>query len=417
MRNFLLILLLHILCIHADASAGWRTASHDPNIKSVRVICNDRFDVPPLIELRSGQQIEVSFDELSSDMSRISYRIIHCDADWKPSRISELEYLDGFNQLAVEDAQPSFNTFVPYYHYRIRLPNDQIQFNISGNYAVLFYKDEDPETIIASACISVFERQTEVQGYITSNTDISFNGEYQQVGIRLKWKNAFLSNPADELKVVVCQNNRLDNQVVVNHPTRFSANEAVYEHNRNLIFEAGNNYRRFEIVNHQYAAIGVEQIRYFEPMYHVLLSGSQPRASLPYYYDRDQNGRYIIRNSDAQDNDTEADYFMIHFALEDENPFIQGSIYLNGDLTYGLFNDDSKMIYNFESHRYEKALLLKQGHYNYQYLFVEHGSDKGSTKKMEGNFHETQNEYLVRIYHRPPGQRYDRLIGFSLIQN
>lgn len=402
---------------YASAQQGWQNAIFKPEIKSLQVICNDNFLSPPLILQNSDQTVSISFDELTDDISWISYRIIHCDANWQRSRLSELEYLDGFNQVTVENGQASFNTFVPYYHYSITLPNEKIGFRKSGNYAVLFFKDEAPDDIIASACFSVAERETEVRANVTTNTDISLNGAYQQVEIALQWKNAFLSNPADELKVVVSQNNRRDNEVTVAHPTRFNTNQAIYEHNRALIFEAGNNYRRFEITDHRYAGIGVEKIKYFTPNYHVLLSQASSRAKQPYYYDKDQNGRFVIRRSDANEDATEADYFMIHFKVDDENPFIEGNIYLDGDFTYNRFTDETKMVYNFETRQYEKTLLLKQGHYNYQYLFVPRGSGKGSPALMEGNFYETGNEYLIKVYHCPPGQRYDRLIGYGVVSN
>lgn len=400
---------------YAAAQQGWQNATFKPEIKSLQVICNDNFLSPPVILQNSDQTVSISFDELTDEINWVSYRIIHCDANWQRSRLSELEYLDGFNPIPVENIQSSFNTFVPYYHYMITLPNEKIRFRKSGNYAVLFFKDENPNDIIASACFSIAEQETEVQANVTTNTDISINGAYQQVKIRLQWRNAFLLNPADELKVVVSQNNRRDNEVIVNHPTRFSANQAIYEHNRALIFEAGNNYRRFEITNHRYAGMGVEKIRYFESSYHVLLTPVFPRAKQPYYYDLDQNGKYVIRKTETENQETEADYFMVHFNLNDDNPFIEGNIYLSGDFVQNRFTDESKMIYNFERKRYENMLLLKQGHYNYQYLFVPKGSGKGSPAMMEGNFSETGNEYLIKVYHCPPGQRYDRLIGYDIV--
>lgn len=399
---------------YASAQGGWQNATYIPEIKSLQVIANGNFTEIPVIRLHSDQFITIGFDELAEDMSWISYRIIHCDANWQPDRISEMEFLNGFNQTAIEDAQPSFNTFTPYYHYQITLPAER--FRISGNYAVLFYKDEQPDKTIASACFSVSERTTEIIAELTTITDLGFNDEYQQLNIRLRWKNQFPANPADELKLVVSQNNRRDNEVVITHPTRFSANEAFYEHNRSLIFEAGNNYRRFEIVNHKYAGIGVEKIRFFEPLYHVLLTPGTVKANMPYFYDQDQNGRYVIRQSEAENNDLEADYFMVHFALENDNPFIEGAIYLDGDFTNNRFDESNKMIYNFESRRYEQAMLLKQGHYNYQYLFVPNQSRKGSPRLIEGNFHETGNEYLIKVYYRPPGQYYDRLTGTALVK-
>lgn len=417
MRRLTVFITLFLIFYHVSGQTKWQNATYTPEIKTLRVISRSDFQAPSIISLNSGQQISISFDELNSEMSWLSYRILHCNAEWTLSNISELEYLDGFNQIPVADARPSFNTFTPYYHYSVTIPNNQIQLKLSGNYVVQFFRDEAPDKIIASACFSVAEPLTDIRATVKSNTDIGFNSEYQQVEIYLGWKNTFTGNPAHDLKVMVNQNNRRDNEAVVVNPIRFSSTSAIYEHNRALIFEAGNNYRRFEIVNHKYPGIGVEKIAYFDPMYHVLLSPAHPRADKPYFYDRDQNGHFIIRQSDSDDSDIEADYFMVHFALEDDNPFIEGKIYISGDFTGSHFNEDSQMVYNFERRRYEKTMLLKQGHYNYQYLFLPNNTSKASTRLIEGNFYETDNEYLIRVYFRPPGQRYDRLIGYRIINN
>ena len=89
----------------------------------------------------------------------------------------------------------------------------------------------------------------------------------------------------------------------------------------------------------------------------------------------------------------------------------QGKIYLNGDFVQNLFTHESEMIYNPDNQQYEKALLMKQGNYNYQYLYVPNGQTEGNTAGVEGDFHETENEYTIYIYYHPMGARYDRLIG------
>ena len=75
------------------------------------------------------------------------------------------------------------------------------------------------------------------------------------------------------------------------------------------------------------------------------------------------------------------------------------------------------MGYNFETHQYEKAVLLKQGSYNYQYLFVPNNATVGETGPIEGNFYQAENEYSIYVYYRPMGARYDRLIGIKSIRN
>ena len=73
------------------------------------------------------------------------------------------------------------------------------------------------------------------------------------------------------------------------------------------------------------------------------------------------------------------------------------------------------MEFNRETSLYEKTLLLKQGAYNYQYLIVPDGKSVGMTAPIEGDFYETVNEYLIKVYYHRPGERYDRLVGVGLI--
>ena len=90
-------------------------------------------------------------------------------------------------------------------------------------------------------------------------------------------------------------------------------------------------------------------------------------------------------------------------------------IFIDGDLTSRRFDDSSLMTYNHSTGRYEKAMLLKQGSYNYQYLAVPPGKKRGYTSIIEGDKYQTVNEYLIKVYTRLPGERYDRLIGVSRI--
>ena len=72
------------------------------------------------------------------------------------------------------------------------------------------------------------------------------------------------------------------------------------------------------------------------------------------------------------------------------------------------------MKYDAASGCYVADLLLKQGAYNYMYLWVPDGTSVGQTSRIEGDHYETINEYLVMVYDRPMGERYDRLVGYGV---
>lgn len=405
-------LLFSCICLYGmNAQESYQTEIFKPKrIKTLQVKQPDEIFTVPVITLGTDEQIEINFDDMTPNYERYAYSIIHCDADWKPSSLSQLEYLQGFQGLTIDDFASSFNTTVQYTNYRLLLPNDDIQFKVSGNYVVRVYREDAPDETILTACFSVVEPQVDILAEVSGNTLIDSYRSHQQLNFSILKKNFQITYPQTDLKIRVTQNNRTDNIVTEAHPTAILNDRIVYENNRSLIFPAGNEYRRMEFLTNRYNGMRVEQISYFNPYYHVDLVIDNPSSLATYEYDQDQNGRFYPVCSRCNDPDIEADYYIVHFTLAMPEAK-QGKIYLNGDFVQNLFTPESEMIYNPESQQYEKALLMKQGNYNYQYLYVPNGQAKGNTAGVEGDFHETENEYTLYIYYRPMGARYDRLIG------
>jgi hypothetical protein len=74
-------------------------------------------------------------------------------------------------------------------------------------------------------------------------------------------------------------------------------------------------------------------------------------------------------------------------------------------------NDESKMDYNAEKGIYEKALMIKQGFTNYQYVIADSKGKIDEENAIDGNFFQTENNYFVLVYYKENNQRYDRIIG------
>ena len=391
----------------------YETRSFSDRFKTLRTQVEGRELFPPIIDLNTNEHITISFDEMTEEVSYLQYSLVHCNADWRPSALSDLEYLDGFNTNPIEEFDFSMATFAHYVHYSLTLPNEDVQFKVSGNYVLLVYPENEPERVLLQVCFSVYENNILVAPSVTSRTDIDYNREHQQVSVTLNANNYRIQNPYNELKVSVTQNGRRDNEVIVNRPLRIQGSQIFFDHDRNLTFEAGNEFRRFEMVATRYAGLGVANIYHFDPYYHVELTPVKPRSESSYLYDQTQNGRFVIRQSGASDSDTEADYFVVHFTL-DSDPIPGGKIYIDGELTNHLYSPYNEMVYNPQTEQYEKTLLLKQGSYNYQYLSLPDGTRTATAAPVEGNYYQTVNEYLVKVYHRAPGERYDRLIGIGM---
>ena len=162
-----------------------------------------------------------------------------------------------------------------------------------------------------------------------------------------------------------------------------------------------------------YATQGVDKINFFSPYYHATLYPDTPRRN--YSYDEDHDGHYLIRYNLAEDAATEADYLFVHFSL-DMPRRTGGAFYLSGAFTYNDFTPIFRTTYNDTEQAYEATVLLKQGAYDFLYLWVPDGNSAAQTGPAEGNFYEAENEYQIYIYHRPFGGRYDRLVAAQQIK-
>ena len=119
---------------------------YHPMIHTLQTIVNDDWLHDDVITLGTDDWVAISFDHFTHDYHRFIYKIVHCNADWTPSDLFEVDYMDGFNNQPIEDYDNSLNTTMLYTHYRLDLPNDDIQFKVSGNYRVEIFLDNGQQT-------------------------------------------------------------------------------------------------------------------------------------------------------------------------------------------------------------------------------------------------------------------------------
>ncbi|MEG1580220.1 MAG: DUF5103 domain-containing protein [Bacteroidaceae bacterium] len=403
------------LCLTLHAQ---RNEIFSEQIRSLRVLVDNNWTLSPIVTLGARQHIEISFDDLTHEYHRYVYRVEHCDALWQPSTdLLQSDYLSGINEdTPIEGYKQSLNTTQLYTHYSLRIPNENMGLLLSGNYRVtVLLEDENNKiTPVLTAHFSVVEQCVSIRASVSTNTDRDWNDHLQQLEMALSYGSLAVRDARQEMKTIVLQNNRWD-IAVINAPASYITTSGLqWTHNKALIFDAGNEYRKFELLSLHYAGMGIDHLKWFPPYYHATLLLDKPRCN--YVYDEEQNGNYFIRTSDNSENDTQSDYVYVHFSLQAEAR-LDGDFYLNGEWTRDLFLPEYKMHYNADKKVYEASILMKQGYYNYQYLFVPSSDPtRGFTKQAEGNFYQTENKYSIFIYYRPTGSRYDRLVGYRTIE-
>lgn len=411
----LFILVAALAAALVASAADTMTGVFDERIKSLQVRLDGNDFAAPVVVLGSSDRIRIDFDHLAEDREYFRYSLQHCDARWQPSGLVDSEFLDGFNEGSIEDYGYSQATVVHYVHYSLTIPNEEVAPTISGNYLLRIYRENEPDEPLLQCRFMVSEQTVPVSAFLTSRTDVDYNKAHQQLEICVDTERAGVEDIYNDLRVVVQQNGRLDSERALLRPMRTSGRKAYFEHTPELIFEGGNEYRRFETVSEYYPGIGVESIDFQNPYRHFYLFVDEPRADKTYLYDQTQHGRYFIRRQGAAESDYEADYGVVHFELDMPQLSDGSMIFIDGDFVHRRFDPESEMRFNPVTQRYERAMLLKQGAYNYQYLLVPPGAMRGYTASIEGDSYQTDNEYLIKIYHRRRGDRYDRLIGVHQI--
>lgn len=387
-------------------------------IKSVRMY-REGFELSnPVMELNEQARLILSFDDLSEDIKNYYYTVLHCDADWNESFLSQNEYIEGFPDNPIDDYARSFNTTFSYVNYNLALPNNRVRFRLSGNYILLVYENNNREKPVLSRRFYITEPLVRIEADVHLATTDSNKGENQEVDFVIYHDRLRVNDPRSEIKTVIMQNNRWDNAIRNLKPLFIQPGRLVYDYARENVFKAGNEFRYFDTRNYRINGEGVQETSFFRPYYHITLFPSEIRTNKRYFQYREMNGKYVIESQErVRDFSTECDYQFVHFSLLLEAPLMGGTVNVFGALTNWNASKGNEMTWNFETGRYELTLLLKQGYYNYIYVYVPQGSKVADHTNLEGSFWETGNEYQIFVYFRELSGRYDRLVGYTQVSS
>ncbi|MFH2096201.1 MAG: DUF5103 domain-containing protein [Bacteroidota bacterium] len=371
----------------------------------------------PFITLNSSDRLVLSFDDLEADAKSYSYTFLHCEADWTPSNLMQNEYTEGFTENEIRDYNYSLNTLYKYTHFSVTFPNEDIRLTLSGNYIVMVYKDFNKDSLILTRRFSILEPKVEVIAVVKAATILDERKYSQEIDFTINHGGYPINDPYGDVKVVVTQNNRWDNAITDLKPVFVKDRELVYDFDYGNVFKGGSEFRNFDIKSVRYQSQYIKEILYEKPYYHIYLQNDEPRRFKIYFYDQDINGRYYIKIQEGDDSNVEADYVYVHFSLPYDAPVIDGNFYVFGALSDWNFKLENRMKYNFERKAYECTILLKQGYYNYEYAFVKDGTDFADDSYLEGSHYETENDYVIYVYHHDFTSRYDRLVGVQIVNS
>src|SRR5690606_17981794 len=238
-----------------------------------------------------------------------------------PSNLVKSEYLSGFDTQRIQEYKNSFNTYQIYSHYRLQIPNQQTKgLLVTGNYLLSIFNDDDD--LVFSRKFMIYEDLVNVGVAIKRSRNVADINHKQSVDIVINSRNINFNNPLENVKSLIIQNNNLNTAISNVKPQYTLGNQLVYKYTSETSFWGGNEYLYFENKDVRAANVGVQHID-LKDIYHNYLFINTPRANQLYTYNPDINGNFLITALDVEDVTIEADYTMIHFALD--HPELMGN--------------------------------------------------------------------------------------------
>jgi hypothetical protein len=387
------------------------------NIKTV-LLSPVGFEITaPIIRLNTEDKLLLQFDDLAQDDKEYFYTFIHCTAKWTPSDLMTNQYLSGFPDDRITDYSFSFNTLQHFTHYRLVIPNSNLIPLVSGNYLLLVFSDNDRSNLVLSKRFMITETKLNIQAAVHRASVIDDRNSKQKIDFSVFYDNYQIDNPFGDVNVVILQNDRWDNAISTLKPLFLRENQLDYSYETGNDFNGGNEYRNFDIRSLRYLTELVRKIESDSAIHHVYLYDDEARSYKRYSTDYDLNGYYSIKTYDGKDDELESDYAWVHFNLPYDFQRTDGNFYVFGMLSQNQCTSENKMLYNSDKSAYEVTMLLKQGYYNYIYVFLQDASSVIDETTVEGNHYETENDYTILVYHRPTASRYDHLVGIKKINS
>ncbi len=408
MKGFFFFIAFFTLIIKNVYSQKYISVSPPPNIKTVQLRSfnsGEKLDIFPIISL--GNYFTLSFDDINATESLYYYNIKHYDSYWNASKIFQNDYLEGFNQIPIQDIKGSFNTLQSYTHYNLTFPNENIQLKISGNYAIEIL-DSSGELLFNRRFI-VHEDISNVNSYILRPRNLDLFQTHQNIQFDVSISTLSFRDPLKDIKIVLLKNYNWETAKYDISPQYIENNQLLFRYDKETQFEGGDEFLFFDTKNAGIRVYNINQVVIGEDgLYTNYLFPDVVTNESDYFFRQDINGDYLIQNIKGVKSEIDADYHWVYFQLATVTSPDE-EIYVYGAFNNFALTSENKMTFNPSSKLFEAKILFKQGFYNYTYVTKKEG--KVCLTCLTGNYAQTENNYLILVYYQNLGTPYDRLIG------
>ena len=386
-----------------------------PGIRTVKLHPPGDPVAPPILRLNGTDQLELNFDEMGSDVRTYYYSFQLCDADWAPVQMSFFDYVKGFSRVRITNYRTATITLSRYIHYNAILPDRNCVPTKSGNYLLKVFADGDTSKLAFTRRILVIDQRMDVALQIQQPFNQRYFQTHHRLQVNVSARGLDLRYPQQQVKVNILQNMRWDNRLQLSNPTFIRQDLLQYSNETEMLMAAGKEWRWLNLRSFRLLGDRVRSQRNTDSSFALFVQDERPRLPNQYFYFRDLNGGFVNETVERINPYWNADYADVHFRFlpPGGQPFRGKDLYVFGEITgYGK-NEGAKMTFDASSGAYVTTIPLKQGYYDYVFATRERETGPFSTESTESDRWETENDYLVLVYYRELGGRYDQLLGIT----
>ena len=273
---------------------------------------------------------------------------------------------------------------------------------------------DSSDNLLFSRRFLIYENLATIDAGVFRSRDLTQFATHQTVQFSVSPIGFNLRNPNTDLKIALLQNEQWDLVKTISKPQYVIGQQLHYRYDTPLRFEGGNEFFFFDTKDNRTVNPSISHVEQ-EDIYHTYLFTDPERKNYPYTFNPDINGDFAINTIQGQDPSIEADYTQVYFSLAKQYTLQEEEIYIYGKFSNYELNDQYRMTYNPSYEVYEGTLLLKQGFYNYKYVWK--SKENIDKNKISGSYTDTENQYLILVYTRMVGNQFDSLIGAKTLSS
>lgn len=412
--SFTLLMFFHE---QLNAITVYENKVYAPYIKTVQLFPTGADMAMPILNMNQNEKLELHFDDISNKPRNYFYTVVQCQSDWTPTTMNVMEYVEGFTEGNINDYEFSDGCKVPYIHYKLDFPNNDMQINRSGNYVLIVFETNKDQPVFTRRFM-IAESKVLIDAGIAYPRSLYKRDQFQEVVFKVNYKGFNIDNPQMEVKATVLQNYRWDLAKTGIKPQFVGMSELNFDFNGVLTYPtAGREFRFFDMRSLRFRGQNIRAFDIRDDENDVYLLYDKPQPLNTYQMTGDLNGQFFIENLDNPFYNTGADYATVHFNFDFNGKLSQGNFYVIGSFNNWTCDSSSLLYYDALDKSYTTSIQLKQGTYNYTYVMKDDKEKIYDSFITESYYLDTENDYTILLYFTPFGERYDRLIAVKHINS